>query len=326
MHVIDDILDFSKIEAGKLRIEYVGFGMADVLEQALAIVAPAAERKGLQLRMEAPRVPLPQVLGDPHRLRQVLINLLGNAVKFTAEGGVTLRLSTSGVTEGVAAVRVEVIDSGIGIDQEALDRLFRAFEQADGSMSRRFGGTGLGLAITRQLIELMGGHVGVDSRPGRGSTFWFELSMRVAVAEAAPVPVPAAPAVPARAALATGGLDVLLAEDNPVNTRVAVAMLKRSGHRVTVADNGLAVLAHLAERPFDVVLMDCHMPEMDGFEATTQLRARGNRVRIIALTASAMEDERAHCFAVGMDDFLSKPLTAANLREALDRVKTEAAA
>ena len=326
MHVIDDILDFSKIEAGKLRIELVAFGMADVLEQALAIVAPAAERKGLALRMEAPRVPLPQVLGDPHRLRQVLINLLGNAIKFTAEGAVTLRLSTSGMTEGVAAVRVEVIDTGIGIDQEALDRLFRAFEQADGSMSRRFGGTGLGLAITRQLIELMGGHVGVDSRPGDGSTFWFELSMRVAVAEASQVPVPAAPDLPARAAQADGGLDVLLAEDNPVNTRVAVAMLKRTGHRVTVAENGIAVLAHLAARQFDVVLMDCHMPEMDGFEATTQLRARGDRVRIIALTASAMEDERAHCFAVGMDDFLSKPLTAVNLREALERVKTEAAA
>jgi PAS domain S-box-containing protein len=324
MHVIDDILDFSKIEAGKLRIEQVAFGMADVLEQALAIVAPSAERKGLALRMEAPRVPLPQVLGDPHRLRQVLINLLGNAIKFTSEGGVTLRLSTTGVTHGEAAVRVEVIDTGIGIDQEALDRLFRAFEQADGSMSRRFGGTGLGLAITRQLIELMGGHVGVDSRPGAGSTFWFELTMRVAVADA-PAPLPATPDVP-RAALGDGGLDVLLAEDNPVNTRVAVAMLKRSGHRVTHAENGLAVLAQLEQRTFDVVLMDCHMPEMDGFEATLQLRARGNRIRIIALTASAMEDERAHCFAVGMDDFLSKPLTAANLRDALGKVKTQAAA
>ncbi len=326
MHVIDDILDFSKIEAGKLRIEFVPFGMADVLEQALAIVAPAAERKGLALRMEAPRVPLPEVLGDPHRLRQVLINLLGNAVKFTDEGAVTLRLSTSGMSEGVAAVRIEVIDTGIGIDQEALDRLFRAFEQADGSMSRRFGGTGLGLAITRQLIELMGGHVGVDSQPGRGSTFWFELAMRVAGGATAHLPMPAAPDVPVGAALPAAGLDVLLAEDNPINTRVAVAMLKRSGHRVTVAENGLAVLAHLAQRQFDVVLMDCHMPEMDGFEATTPLRARGDRVRIIALTASAMEDERAHCFAVGMDDFLAKPLTAANLRDALVKVRTQAAA
>jgi PAS domain S-box-containing protein len=333
MHVIDDILDFSKIEAGKLRIEQVAFGMADVLEQALAIVAPAAERKGLALRMEAPRVPLPQVLGDPHRLRQVLINLLGNAIKFTSEGGVTLRLSTTGVTHGEAAVRVEVIDTGIGIDQEALDRLFRAFEQADGSMSRRFGGTGLGLAITRQLIELMGGHVGVDSQPGTGSTFWFELTMRVAVADS-PAPVHVEPGMPAgdvvsaalRAVPGQGGLDVLLAEDNPVNTRVAVAMLKRGGHRVTHAENGHAVLAQLEQRAFDVVLMDCHMPGMDGFEATLQLRARGNRVRIIALTASAMEDERAHCFAVGMDDFLAKPLTAANLRDALGKVKTEAAA
>ena len=157
MHVIDDVLDYSKIEAGKLRVEAVPFDMADALEQALAIVAPAAMRQGLSLRAETLRVPLPRLLGDPHRLRQVLINLLGNAVKFTREGGVTLRLSAREVAGGAAAVRIEVIDTGVGIEPAALGRLFRAFEQADGSMTRRFGGTGLGLAITRQLVELMGG-------------------------------------------------------------------------------------------------------------------------------------------------------------------------
>jgi hypothetical protein len=169
MHVINDILDFSKIEAGKLRIENVRFEMADVLEQALAIVAPAAERKALTLRAEMPRVPLPPVLGDPHRLRQVMINLLGNAVKFTERGSVTLRLSVGAMTQSSAALPVEVIDTGIGIEPEAMDRLFRAFEQADGSMSRRFGGTGLGLAITRRLVELMGGCVGIESEPGAGT-------------------------------------------------------------------------------------------------------------------------------------------------------------
>jgi PAS domain S-box-containing protein len=321
MHVINDILDFSKIEAGKLRIETVRFEMADVLEQALAIVAPAAERKALTLRAEMPRVPLPTVTGDPHRLRQVLINLLGNAVKFTDRGSVTLRLSVRAMAKASAALRVEVIDTGIGIEPEALDRLFRAFEQADGSMSRRFGGTGLGLAITRQLVELMGGCVGIESEPGAGSTFWFELALPTATA----APSVSTPSVlPAAAApVPRSGLQVLLAEDNPVNTAVAMAMLKRDGHKVTVAENGVAVLEALDRQPFDVVLMDCHMPEMDGFEATTQLRARGNRVRVIALTASAMDDERAHCFAVGMDDFLSKPLTAKNLRDALQRAEAE---
>jgi CheY-like chemotaxis protein len=297
--------------------------MADTLEQALQIVAPSATRQGLTLRADAPRVPLPPLMGDPHRLRQVLLNLLGNAVKFTERGGnVVLRLRALSMAEGRAAIRLEVIDDGIGIHQEALQRLFTAFEQADGSMTRRYGGTGLGLAITRQLVELMGGRIGVESQTGKGSTFWVELTLPVAVHEV-PAPVEASAAPTALAP--SGGLDVLLAEDNPVNTAVALAMLKRDGHRVVHAENGVAVLANLQERRFDVVLMDCHMPEMDGFEATKQIRARNIPVRVIALTASAMDDERAHCFAVGMDDFLSKPLTAANLREALGRI-TEAAA
>jgi CheY-like chemotaxis protein len=316
MHVINDILDFSKIEAGKLCVECVSFGMADVLEQALAIVAPAAERQGLELRADLPRNPLPPLLGDPHRLRQVLINLLGNAIKFTKQGGVTLRLTSREIVDGSAALRVEVVDTGIGIEPAVLERLFSAFEQADGSMTRRFGGTGLGLAITRQLVELMGGQVGVTSQPGAGSTFWFELTLLIAATAPVTAPVDA----PARIGLAAGaGLDVLLAEDNPVNTTVAVAMLKRDGHRVVHAENGLVALERLEQQHFDVVLMDCHMPEMDGFEATRQLRARGERVRIIALTASAMDDERARCFAVGMDDFLAKPLTVASLRDALQR-------
>jgi PAS domain S-box-containing protein len=319
MHVIDDILDFSKIEAGKLRIESVPFEMADVLEQALAIVAPSASRKSLALRAEAPRTDVPALLGDPHRLRQVLINLLGNAVKFTETGSVTLRLSVREIANGSAALRIEVLDTGIGIEPKALGRLFSPFEQADGSMTRRFGGTGLGLAITRQLVDLMGGRVGVTSEPGLGSNFWLELTLLVAAPEIVQGPVPTKEAKPAH------GLVVLLAEDNPVNIAVAVALLRREGHRVVVANSGEAALAFLERQTFDVVLMDCHMPGMDGFEATRQLRARGLQIPVIALTASAMDDERAECFAVGMDDFLAKPLTVTSLREVLLRIRPAAA-
>ena len=178
MHVINDILDFSKMEAGKLRIESVALRHGRRPGAGAGHRRAGGRAQGARaLRTEMPRVPLPPVLGDPHRLRQVLINLLGNAVKFTERGGVTLRLSVAAMAKASAALRVEVIDTGIGIEPEALDRLFRAFEQADGSMSRRFGGTGLGLAITRQLVELMGGCVGIESTPGAGSTFWFELAL-----------------------------------------------------------------------------------------------------------------------------------------------------
>jgi two-component system, sensor histidine kinase and response regulator len=319
MHVIDDILDYSKIEAGKLRVESVPFETADVLEQALAIVAPSAGRKSLSLRAEAPRTPVPALLGDPHRLRQVLINLLGNAIKFTDTGSVTLRLAVREVANGSAALKIEVLDTGIGIEPEALGRLFSPFEQADGSMTRRFGGTGLGLAITRQLVELMGGRVGVTSEPGLGSNFWLELTLLVAAPEIVAAPVLTKEAKPAH------GLVVLLAEDNPVNIAVAVALLRREGHRVVVANSGESALEHLERQAFDVVLMDCHMPGMDGLEATRELRARGLRVPVIALTASAMDDERDACFAVGMDDFLAKPLTVASLREVLLRIRPAAA-
>ena len=323
MHVIDDVLDYSKIEAGKLRVETVPFDMADALEQALAIVAPAAMRQGLSLRAEAPREPLPRLLGDPHRLRQVLINLLGNAVKFTEErrrhaapvrprgrrrvGGRARRGDRHRRRHRAGGARPPVpgLRAGRWLDDAALRRHrprpghHAPAGRADGRHARRHE-----RARRRQHVLVRADAAG---RGGRSRSS---------------APVPAGPV--ARVVAPANGLDVLLAEDNPVNTAVAVAMLKRDGHRVVVADNGSAALACLDRQRFDVVLMDCHMPELDGFEATRQLRARGLRVPIIALTASAMDDERAHCFAVGMDDFLSKPLTAASLRAALDRLKPAA--
>jgi GAF domain-containing protein/ActR/RegA family two-component response regulator len=317
--IINDILDLSKIEAGRLELEALEFGVREVVEDALEILAARATSQGLQLgRAIGPEVPA-HVVGDPGRLRQVLLNLVGNALKFTHEGSVTVHV---GRGEGAdpAVVRFAVVDTGIGITTQARAQLFEPFSQADSSTTRRYGGTGLGLAICKRLVEAMGGTIGVDSEPGRGSTFWFTLSLREA-ASAAP------PAVAARAApepsAAPSPLHVLVAEDNRVNQIVIVRMLEKAGHRVHVVGNGREALAALGQADYDLVLMDCQMPEMDGFEATRAIRAlergTGGHVAIVALTANVMEGDRERCRAVGMDDYLAKPITQAALAAALVR-------
>ena len=314
--IINDILDFSKIEAGKVTLEAVPFRPERVTREVLQLLMPRAREAGLTL--EASFGPgLPEALvGDPVRVRQVLLNLVGNALKFTREGGVTVRATVGGAAGG-PTWRVEVVDTGIGIAPEAQHKLFHLFSQADASTTRRFGGTGLGLAISRRLIELMGGSMGVDSAPGRGSTFWFEAPL---VGAEVPQPAPAAPA----ATRLGRGLRVLVAEDNQVNQRLIVALLEKLGAvPVLVADGRGAVDAARAQR-FDVSLMDCHMPEVDGYEATVAIRgeetATGRaRLPIIALTASVLESDRKQCEAVGMDDFLTKPVSLAALAETLGR-------
>ncbi|MHB8762913.1 MAG: ATP-binding protein [Deferrisomatales bacterium] len=330
LHLIDDLLDLSKIEAGKLELESATFDPRLVVEEAVRGLAVLAQDKGIGLACRiAPEVP-GLVAGDPHRLRQVLVNLIGNAVKFTEKGQVEVTVSRAPSSpvpaapfSGLRAERLSfsVRDTGIGIPAGAMDRLFASFSQADDSMARVHGGTGLGLAISRQLVEHMGGSLGVESEEGRGSVFTCTIPFTAARAEA-PEPEEATAAAREAPSLPTE-LRILVAEDEPVNREVAVALLQHRGWRVTaVADGSAAVEAWLAE-PFDLVLMDVQMPGLDGFAATRLIRQRegpgGARVPIVGLTAHALKGDRERCLAAGMDDYLAKPVAPETLYAAVER-------
>ncbi len=326
--IINDVLDFSKIEAGKLALERTILNPRLVVEDTLRLLAVTARNKRLSLTGSvAPDVPA-HLWGDPGRLRQILLNLIGNALKFTERGTVVVAVTAESLTVDGVQLRIAVTDTGIGLSPAQQARLFESFSQADDSTTRKYGGTGLGLAISRQLVVLMGGTVGVVSEPGRGSTFWFTARLAPLTAEelaaagaASPTPDGLTPSRP---------LSVLLVEDTPVNQMVGSRMLKKLGHRVELASNGAEAVAAVARGRFDVVLMDCLMPEVDGYEATTRIRAaeRTGRIPIVALTASATLEDRERCLAAGMDDFLSKPVKLAELADTLARATaadTEAA-
>ena len=336
MRIINDILDFSKIEAGRLEFESLVFEPAHLMKETVELFAKRAQAKGVEIAFVIDGHTPVAVRGDPHRLRQILANLINNAVKFTESGDIAVefrcgdkvpieirsRLSSPGL-----AVYCEVRDTGIGIDAIALARLFAPFSQADNSMSRRFGGTGLGLAIARNLVEMMGGVIGVRSEIGRGSTFWLCVPL-----EETPLPVPGGTASgldgPSAPRLTLGRLDVLLVEDNEINALVAETLLASLGCKTDVARDGREALECFARSSYDLILMDCQMPEMDGFEATRRIRAleaaadkpRGQRIRIVALTANAMQGDRERCFDAGMDDYLSKPFDKAQLMAVIERV------
>jgi len=322
LQVINQILDFSKIEAGKLALDRAAFDMASVAEAARVLLAAVAERKGIDLQVDLDGQ-RPRLLGDPFRLQQVVVNLVANAIKFTDEGRVVI--AVRGAAEGPAwRTRVTVRDTGIGIDPATQPRLFTPFSQADASTTRRYGGTGLGLAICRQLIDLMGGTIGVDSTPGQGATFWFEVVLpgEERQPDGVRVGLPA-PAHAARPAVPGTGWRVLLAEDNATNQKVAILMLSALGCQVEVAPSGRHAVEAWRASAFDLVLMDCQMPDMDGFEATRTIRAaerEGARTPIVAVTANAMEGDRERCLAAGMDDYVTKPLTKAGLAAGLDRL------
>ena len=450
--VINDVLDFSKIEAGKLTLERIPFDPGTMLEEVADLLAPQAAKKQLELCCAvSPDVPA-RLVGDPHRLRQVLTNLVGNAVKFTAEGRITLAAAVLEDTPARARLRLSVSDTGIGIPKERQATIFECFAQADASTARRYGGTGLGLAISRQLVELMGGHLELESEPGQGSTFWVDIALEKASAVDGPAAPPAAltglrvlvvddcevnrrtlaahlrawgcaaeaaasgrealaalhaaakaapyrlvlldlempemdgeavaaaiaadpqlgrPALvalsaagargavpagfaaqlakpvrrarlletvsmlvqephsaapPAAPAAASGleGLRVLLAEDNPINRKVALRMLAKLGVTATAVEDGRAAVAAVERERFDAVLMDVQMPELDGFEATARIRLHearaGGHVPIIAMTAHAMEGDRERCLRAGMDGYVSKPVKTAELARALAAV------
>lgn len=302
--IINDVLDVSKLEAGKIRLESIGFDLSELVGEVTALIEPRARERGLDFVLQIDPQLSGRFLGDPTRVRQVLLNLLSNAVKFTEAGKVELLLGPSPVEP--RTIRIEVRDTGVGIPDGDHDKLFNKFEQADETISRRFGGTGLGLNISKQLVELMGGRIGAASRFGGGSVFWFTLPVR---RDLGVTPLPG----PAVAARVSHSGRVLLVEDNPVNQEVARAILMRAGFTVITAPTGEeAVMAVQAEVP-DVVLMDIQLPGIDGYETTQRIRALGaelDQVPIIALTAYAMEGDRDSCLARGMNDYLSKPFDA----------------
>ncbi len=306
--IINDILDFSKIEAGRLELETVDFDLDELLDGLLVVVGQTAEAKGLALSVAAdPDVPR-LLAGDSLRLTQVLVNLLNNAVKFTDQGEVSLRVSLREQGGPGAALRFTVRDTGLGMDEAARAKLFRSFSQADETITRRFGGTGLGLAISKRLVELMGGGISAQSEPGQGSTFTVD----VVLAPASGRPRAGRSQAPDAAALAAiRGAAVLVAEDNPINRQVARELLASAGMRVFEAENGLAAVEAVRKKSFDLALMDVHMPVMDGHEATRRIRAQetGGRLPIVAMTASTLTGDRERSISAGMDDHLPKPFT-----------------
>ena len=323
LSIINDVLDFSKIEAGRLTLERTALQPRVTLDEAIGLMGVVARSKGLTLTGEvAPDVPA-SMWGDANRLRQVVLNLIGNAIKFTEQGGVTVSIRMAEETPEAVLLRCTVTDTGIGIEPAAQARLFQAFSQADAATTRKYGGTGLGLAICRQLAELMGGTVGVESAPGQGSTFWF--TVRLDRMNAEELKVVTTVRVPERVA-PSAALSVLLVEDTPVNQLVGVRMLKKLGHTVQVANNGAEAIAAVEAARYDVVLMDCLMPEVDGFEATRRIRAGegDGHLPIVALTASVSPEDRRRCIEAGMDAFLSKPVNIAELARVLACVTMDA--
>ncbi|WP_416137829.1 ATP-binding protein [Halomonas sp. HK25] len=320
LELINDLLDFSKIEAGRLELEQRALALNELADGVVALLAPRAEARGVALLTHLdPQLP-ERVLADPGRLRQVLINLVSNAVKFTEQGEIRLEVRA----EGDGRVRFEVVDTGCGIAPEQLSRIFEPFRQGDASTARRFGGTGLGLAICRRLVEAMGGSIELASEPGVGSRFWFVLSLATAEGPG-PATLPAA-RYARRVDLQRAQL--LVVEDNPVNQQVARAMLERLGCSVTMAGSGAAALQLAAAGRFDLIFMDIQMPDMDGLEVTRRLRARDGlaaAVPIVAMTAGGPGGEQARCLAAGMNGYLTKPLRQELLLEALFRYLAEGA-
>ena len=320
--VINDILDFSKIEAGKLTLERLPFDVMSTVQEVTMLLAHRARAKSVDLAFSiAPEVPR-CASGDPGRLRQILTNLVGNAIKFTAKGEVRIAVRLEAQDTRSATIRFEVKDTGIGIPPEEQHRLFESFVQGDSSTTRRYGGTGLGLAISKQLAEMMGGNIGVESEQGRGSVFWFTVCLEAhpGIAKSTPTAEPVFRAPAQR--LRLNAARILIAEDNMINQKIAFRILQKAGCQADVVANGRDAVAAAARNDYDLILMDVQMPEMDGFEATSAIRAFESghrRTPIIAMTANAMSGDREKCLQAGMDDYVSKPIRVPDLERALGR-------
>ena len=332
LRILNDILDLSKMQSSGIQLEDRKFSPSDLAHEVLSSFLPQAAGKGLQVDLVVRSSVPEQAFGDDLRLRQVLFNLSGNAVKFTAQGGVEVTLDFVPNSEWSGRLYCFVRDEGIGIAPERVHSLFQPFHQADNSISRRFGGTGLGLAICRKLVERMKGEIKVESRPGQGSIFSFHVEVRLAETVPAPGPVPLAQRpnprpVPLEARRngemgpdVVVGRDVLLVEDNPTNQLVAQLTLERFGCRVDVASSGFEAIALASKKRYDVILMDLQMPGMDGLEATKHIRGMdlpSSKSRIVAMTGHAFDEDRQRCMEAGMNGFLGKPFKPADLKQAL---------
>ncbi|MBI3461597.1 MAG: MASE1 domain-containing protein [Planctomycetes bacterium] len=319
LKLINDILDLSKIEAGKLQIDRVQFSLADLLDEIVGQMRLRAEAKGLRFEdQRSPDLPT-QIESDPTRLKQVLLNLLANAIKFTDTGYVRLVVEHGTVADGLPTLCFAVEDSGVGIDADTLPKLFKPFVQADTSTARRYGGTGLGLAIAKRLSEMLGGALTADSEPGRGSRFTLRIAVPQADGNQVSLPAPQA-AQHQHQSVVPPGMRILLAEDGIDNQRLISRLLERAGLAVDIVDNGMAAIERLTTgAEYDAVLMDMQMPCVDGYQATRELRARGCELPIIAITANAMVGDREYCLEAGCDDYVTKPIDRAALFVALAR-------
>nr|WP_281393043.1 PAS domain S-box protein [Sphingomonas xinjiangensis] len=315
--VIDNVLDFSKLEANKLELNSSPFEVAEFFTSTVSLLETQAAARDVRLSAQVcPRVPA-RMIGDPDRLRQILLNLLSNAVKFTHDGSVTTSVTLVGQEDRAARLRVEVTDTGGGIPEDRLATLFNRFVQADATVSRNYGGTGLGLAISRQLVTLMGGDIGVTSELGKGSTFWFEITLPVADEHERTEGKISVPEVQS-----LDGKRVLVVDDVDLNRELMLALLSRYGCTVTQAEDGAQALAEVEVQSFDLILMDCQMPVMDGFAATRAIREQAgpvSKIPIVALTASAQPEHLARCLAAGMNEHLTKPLNPRSLEVVLQR-------
>jgi len=315
--VINDVLDLSKIEAGKMTLSEEPFVLRETITDVCSLLKARADQEGIGLLYEFDSA-LPELLvGDANRIRQILLNLIGNAIKFTSEGSVRVNVRVTGGDDKSVGLRVEVVDTGIGIPEDRQERIFDSFTQADGSMSRRYEGTGLGLTISRHFITLMGGQIGVESKLGEGSCFWFDLTLPRTAPSLNAEPMPSGFSLTGMSQMT--GIRVLVVEDNRINQLLAQKMLERLGVEVDICEDGAQAVEAVEKQPYDLVFMDCQMPTMDGYEATRAIRDKGIRIPIIAMTANAMEGDREACIEAGMDDYCAKPIRPRDLAQALTR-------
>jgi len=320
--IINDILDFSKIESGGIVLEKIDFKLLDPIEETIKLLSYKIQQKNLYLKLDA-SPDLPEVVnGDPLRTKQILINLVNNALKFTSTGGITISIELQEKASKKTSILVKVIDTGIGISEEGKQKLFKSFSQTDASTSRKYGGTGLGLTISKRLVELMNGEIGVESEEGKGTTFWFNLSFGTADNI-----IPLEKSDDESEKSQKNSLNILLAEDNPINQRVALFNLKKMGHQIDIAENGKIAIELFNKNKYDIILMDIQMPEMDGLEATKQIRISekdshdNEAIPIIAMTANAMRGDKENFINQGMSGYISKPFKKKDLESILKMAK-----